>query len=130
MTHHTHDEAATHDEWLDAIESGEGFYLRSPEGDGSLPPRRVCPRSGSTDLTRELLPETGTIETYTVVHVGATKFADDTPYISAVVDFGPVGLTGIVRGVDLDAVGVGDEMTVTVERRETTDDRVVVFRPA
>lgn len=130
MTHHTHDKAATYDEWLDAIESGEAFYLRSPEGHGSLPPRRVCPHSGSTDLSQEPLPETGTIETYTVVHVGATKFDADTPYISSIVDFGPVGLTGVVRGVDLDDVSVGDKMTVTVETRETTDDRLVVFRPA
>ena len=130
MTHHAHDEVATYDEWLDAVESGDGFYLRSPEGHGSLPPRRVCPHSGSTDLTQEPLPETGTVETYTVVHVGATKFADDTPYITAIVGFGPVGLTGVVRGVDLDAIDVGEEMTVTVETRETTDDRLVVFRPA
>ena len=130
MTHHAHDPVATYDEWLDAIESGEGFYLESPEGHGSLPPRRVCPHSGSTDLTRDPLPETGTIETYTVVHVGATKFDDDTPYVSAVVDFGPVAVTGVVRGVDPEAVAVGDEVTVTVETRETTDDRLVVFRPA
>ena len=130
MTHYTHDPVATYDEWLDAIESGEGFYLESPEGHGSLPPRRVCPHSGSTDLTRDPLPETGTIETYTVVHVGATKFDDDTPYVSAVVDFGPVAVTGVVRGVDPEAVAVGDEVTVTVETRETTDDRLVVFRLA
>ncbi|MFW6321147.1 MAG: Zn-ribbon domain-containing OB-fold protein [Halohasta sp.] len=133
MTHHTHpddDRPATYDEWLDAIEAGEGFYLESPDGYGSLPPRRVCPHTGSTDLSQEPLPETGTVETYSVVHVGATAFADDTPYISAVVDFGPVELTGIVRGVDPEAVAVGDEVTVAVETRETTDDRLVVFRPA
>ncbi|MEA1930841.1 Zn-ribbon domain-containing OB-fold protein [Halohasta litorea] len=131
MTDHTLDEeVATYDEWLDAIEAGEGFYLESPEGHGSLPPRRVCPHSGATDLSREPLSETGTVETYTVVHVGATAFDDDTPYISAIVDFGPVELTGVVRGVDLEAVAVGDEVGVTVETRETTDDRLVVFRPA
>ncbi|WP_253738041.1 Zn-ribbon domain-containing OB-fold protein [Halohasta salina] len=130
MTHHIRDEAVTYDEWLDAIDAGEGFYLRSPEGHGSLPPRRVCPHSGSTDLSREPLPETGSIETYTVVHVGATKFDDDTPYVSAVADFGPVAVTGIVRGVDPESVAVGDEVGVTVETRETTDDRLVVFRPA
>ena len=132
MSDHTPlaDDAATYDEWLDAIESGAGFYLRSPEGQGSLPPRRVCPHSGSTDLSQEPLPETGAIESYTVVHVGATTFDDDTPYVSAVVDFGPVELTGIVRGVDPEAVAVGDEVSVTVETRETTDDRLVVFRPA
>jgi len=130
MTHHTHEKAVTYDEWLDAIDAGEGFYLRSPEGHGSLPPRRVCPHSGSTDLKREPLPETGTIETYSIVHVGATTFEDDTPYISAVVDFGAVELTGVVRGVDPEAVAVGDAVGVTVETRETTDDRLVVFRPA
>ena len=130
MTHHTHEKAVTYDEWLDAIDAGEGFYLRSPEGHGSLPPRRVCPHSGSTDLKREPLPETGTIETYSIVHVGATTFEDDTPYISAVVDFGAVELTGVVRGVDPEAVAVGDAIGVTVETRETTDDRLVVFRPA
>lgn len=130
MTEHITEQPATYDEWLDAIENGEAFYLESPAGHGSLPPRRVCPHSGSTELSREPLPEMGTIETYTVVHVAAEKFNDDTPYVSAVVDFGPVALTGILRGVDPEAVAVGDEVSVSVETRETTDDRLVVFRPA
>jgi hypothetical protein len=121
---------ATYDEWIDALDAGEGFYLESPAGYGSLPPRRVCPHTGSTDLTQEPLPETGTVETYSVVHVGATEFADDTPYISAVASFGPVQLTGVLRGVDPEAVDIGDKVSVTVETRDTTDDRLVVFRPA
>ena len=130
MTEHITEQPATYDEWLDAIENGEAFYLESPAGHGSLPPRRVCPHSGSTDLIQEPLPEIGAVETYTVVHVAAEKFNDDTPYVSAVVDFGPVALTGILRGVDPEAVAVGDEVSVSVETRETTDDRLVVFRPA
>ena len=129
MTDHITDQPATYDEWFDAIAAGEAFYLASPEGHGSLPPRRVCPHSGSTELSQQPLPETGTVETYTVVHVAAEKFSDDTPYVSAVVDFGPVALTGVLRGVEPEAVAVGDEVTVTVEPRETTDDRLVVFRP-
>lgn len=131
MTQHLTDEQpATYNEWLDAIAANEGFYLESPEGHGSLPPRRVCPHSGSTDLTQKPLPETGIIETYSVVHVAAETFSEDTPYVNAVVDFGPVGLTGVVRGVDAEQVGVGDEVRVTIETRETTDDRLVVFRLA
>ena len=133
MTDHTtatDDQPATYDEWLDAIAAGEAFYLASPAGHGSLPPRRVCPHSGSTDLTQEPLPETGTVETYTLVHDAAETFSEDTPYVSAVVDFGPVELTGIVRGKEPESVAVGDAVTVTVETRETTDDRLVVFRPA
>jgi len=128
------EQPATYTEWLDAIERGEGFYLESPKGRGSLPPRRVCPHTGSTELARQRLPETGTIETYSVVHVAAPKFADDTPYVSAIADFGAVRLTGILRGVDPatdgdDPVSVGDEVRVTVATRETTADRLVVFDP-
>jgi len=125
---------AGYDEWLDAIDAGEGFYLESLTGVGSLPPRRVCPETGSTDLTRELLPEIGTIDTYSVVHVATPGFDADAPYVSAIASFGPVRITGVVRGVDPDAVGdttdlIGAEVRVTVETRATTDDRLVVLRP-
>jgi len=128
------DQPPSYDEWLDAIDAGEGFYLESPAGVGSLPPRRVCPETGSTALTREPLPEPGTIDTYSVVHVAPPGFADDAPYVSAIASFGPVRLTGVVRGVDPDAVGTGIELIgaavrVTVETRATTDDRLVVFSP-
>ncbi|TQQ81466.1 Zn-ribbon domain-containing OB-fold protein [Halonotius roseus] len=125
------DQPASYDEWLDAIDAGEGFYLESPAGVGSLPPRRVCPETGSTDLTHEPLPEIGTIETYSVVHVATPGFADDTPYISAIADFGPVRITGVVRGVDPETIDdlVGDPVTVSVGTRATTDDRVVVLSP-
>ena len=127
-------EPASYDEWLDAIEADEGFYLESPAGVGSLPPRRVCPETGSTDLTREPLPETGTIETYSVVHVAAPGFTDDTPYVSAIADFGSVRVTGVVRGLDPDAIDgdtdlIDTDVRLTVETRETTDDRLIVLSP-
>ena len=130
----TDGQPASYDEWLDAIDASEGFYLESPAGVGSLPPRRVCPETGSTDLTRQPLPEIGTIETYSVVHVAPPGFADDAPYVSAIADFGPVRITGVVRGVDPDAIDedselIGTEVRVTVETREMTDDRLVVLSP-
>ncbi|ESS08991.1 MAG: putative nucleic-acid-binding protein containing a Zn-ribbon [uncultured archaeon A07HN63] len=125
-------QSASYDAWLDAVAADQGFYLEGPDGTGSLPPRRCCPETGSDDLTREPLPDTGTIDTATVVHVAAPGFADDTPYISAIASFGPVRLTGVVVGVDPDAVGdgslIGETVTVDIETRETTADRLVVFR--
>ncbi|RLM70664.1 nucleic acid-binding protein [Halorubrum sp. Atlit-8R] len=122
-------------EWLDALADGEGFALACPDGHGSLPPRRVCPECGSPDLSREPLRETGTVETYSVVHVPSPRFADDAPYATAVVDFGPTRLTGIVRGdgSDEDAapdVAIGDAVTAAVGERATDGERLVVFRPA
>ena len=89
-----------YDDWLDALEEGEGYYLESPDGYGSLPPRRVCPHTGSTDLSTEPLPNVGSLETFTEVHVPTPRFQDDAPYVTAIADFGPVRLTGVLRGVD------------------------------
>ena len=121
-------------EWLDALADGEGFALVCPDGHGSLPPRRVCPECGSPDLSREPLQETGTVETYSVVHVPSPRFADDAPYATAVVDFGPTRLTGVVRdggaADEAPAVEIGDAVTADVGERATDGERLVVFRPA
>lgn len=120
---------AGYDELLDAIADDDGYYLECENGHGSLPPRRVCPHCGTTDLSETPFPEAMPIETFTVVHVPTPQFADDAPYVTAIVDFGPGRLTGIVRGVDPTDVEFGDRVRPTVERRATTDDRLVVYRP-
>ena len=120
-------------DWLDALADGDGFALVCPDGHGSLPPRRVCPECGSTDLSREPLDETGTVETCTVVHVPSPRFADDAPYVTAVVDFGPTRLTGVVRDGGEDEtpeVAIDDAVTVEAGERVTDGERLVVFRPA
>ncbi|MFB6079866.1 MAG: Zn-ribbon domain-containing OB-fold protein [Haloferacaceae archaeon] len=119
---------AGHDDWLDALAAGEGYYLVCDDGHGSLPPRRVCPRCGGT-LTERDLPPGGRVETYTVVHVGTPDFEGQTPYVTAVADFGEVSLTGLVRGVDPGDVAVGMAVGVDVETNPTTGGRVVVLRP-
>ncbi|WP_050034109.1 Zn-ribbon domain-containing OB-fold protein [Halorubrum halophilum] len=121
-----------YDEWLDALADGEGYALVCPDGHGSLPPRRVCPECGAAALSEGPLAETGTVETYSVVHVAGPRFADDTPYVNAIVDFGPIRLTGVLRGVEpaTEAVAVGDRVAVGVEERATDGEPLVVFRPA
>ena len=117
------------DEWLDAAAEGDAYYLECPEGHGSLPPRRVCPDCGSTDLEEALLPESGEIETFTVTHVPTPAFEDDAPYATAIANFGPVRITGQVVGVDVDAVENGLEVELEVTVSETTGERVLGFSP-
>ncbi|MCY4730158.1 OB-fold domain-containing protein [Natronomonas gomsonensis] len=117
-----------YDNLLDAIEDGEGYYLACPEGHGSLPPRRVCPECGSRDLTDEPLPDAGEVVAATTVSVPGPQFADDAPYVTAIVDFGPVRLTGVVRGTD-EEPGPGFVVGVDVEETTTEGERVVTFRP-
>ena len=117
------------DDFLDAVEEGEAYYLEGPEGDGSLPPRRIDPATGSRELTEEPLPDTGEVVTHTQTHVASPGFADDAPFVVAVAEFGPVKVTGQMRDVDAGDVEIGQEVELGVERSETNDERLVVFYP-
>lgn len=114
------------DDFLDALAAADGYYVECANGHGTLPPRRVCPHCGSTDLSEESLPETGEVLTHTQVHVAAPSFVDDAPYVDAVVDFGPVRLTGQVLAAPED-VAVGSAVEPAVGETETTGERLVVF---
>ncbi len=119
-----------YDDLLDAIENGEPYYLECPEGHGSLPPRHVCPHCGASELSQEDLPETGEVVAHTVVHVPTPRFLDDAPYVTAVVDYGNVRLTGQVRDMEPQDVENGLSVTIGVGRTETDEERVLVFEPA
>jgi uncharacterized OB-fold protein len=114
---------------VDALAEGEGYYIECENGHGTMPPRHVCPECGSRELDEQSLPESGEIETFTVLHATTPAFSDDTPYVTAVVDFGPVGLTGQVRGVDPESVETGMTVTPDIVETETTGDRMIGFRP-
>jgi hypothetical protein len=119
---------AGYDEFLDAVEAGEGYYVACENGHGSLPPRRSCPRCGSPDLSEEPLPDAGTVETFTTTHVAAPSFSARAPYTTAIVDFGPVRLTGVVRA-DPEDVEVGLPVAPSVGHNATTGNRLLTFQP-
>ena len=117
-----------YDDFLDALAEGEPFYLESESGNGYLPPRRIDPESGDREFTEKPLPDTGEILTSTVTHVAGPPFAEDAPYVVAIADFGPVRLTGQVRGVEREAVEIGQAVSATVGTNEA-GERLVVFDP-
>lgn len=117
------------DDWLDALEDDEPYYLECPEGHGSLPPRRVCPDCGATELAEEPLPAVGEIATVTITTVPTPAFEEDAPYATAIADFGPVRVTGQVVGIDLEEIETGLTVEPDVGVSETTGERVVTLRP-
>jgi len=118
-----------YDDWLDAVADGEGYYLECANGHGSLPPRRVCPQCGNRDVTETPLPDSGEVETYTVITVPTPTFEDDAPFVTAIVDFGSVSVTGQVRGVDPEDVETGQIVGIGVDETVTQGNRLVVFEP-
>jgi len=117
-----------YDDFLDALEAGEGYYLECSNGHGLLPPRQVCPHCGDRELTEQPLPETGEIVTHTTVAVPTPQFDDDAPYVTAIVSFGAVRLTGILADVDPEDVEIGQSVSVGVESNATTGERTITFR--
>lgn len=128
MRYDTRDDG--YDDFIDAIEDGEPYYLESPSGDGWLPPRTCDPETGAQELVETDLPETGEVLTHTTTFVSAPAFADDAPYVVAIASFGPVSITGQMRDIEPEDVEIGMTVEIGVDRTETTDDRVIVFRPA
>jgi len=121
---------AGYDDFLDAVEAGEPYYLESPSGNGWLPPREFDPETGERNLSEEDLPETGEILTSTITNVSGPSFADDVPYVVAIAQFGPVRITGQVQGIDHEDVEIGQEVIIGVDTNETEGERLVVFEPA
>lgn len=119
---------AGYDEWIAAIDRGEGYALECSNGHGSLPPRRRCPECGDPNLEERALPDSGTLDTFTTIHVATPEFAEDAPYVVAIVDFGLARLTGQLRGIEDPEIGM--RVGVGVEERETGDEPLLVFRPA
>ena len=119
-----------YDDFIDAVEDGEPFYLESPSGNGWLPPRACDPETGEQELVEKELPETGEILTHTTTYVSGPDFADDAPYVVAIASFGPVNITGQMRDIDPESVEIGQEVEIGVERTQTLDERVLVFYPA
>ena len=117
-----------YDEWVDSLEEG-GFYLDCANGHGSLTPRRVCPECGSRDLSERPLPEAGEVVTFSEIHVAPPAFEGETPYVTAIADFGPVRVTGVLRGVDADAVEIGTAVGVDAADHGGTGRRLVVLEP-
>lgn len=117
------------DDFLDAVEEGNPYYLETADGGAHLPPVSYDPTTGGDPTTREL-PEPGEVLTHTTTHIAAPQFEADTPYVTAVAAFGPVRVTGQMRGIPPEAVEIGQSVTLGVDRSETRNERVLVFEPA
>ncbi|MES3516905.1 MAG: nucleic acid-binding protein [Natronomonas sp.] len=120
---------AGYDDLLDAIEAGEGYCLRCENGHSHLPPRRVCPDCGTQTFEQTPLPDSGSVVVSSKVDVATPAFADDAPYVTAIVAFGDVRINGMLD-VDPDReIDPGFVVGLDVARTETDGERVIVFRP-
>ncbi|AXG06371.1 Zn-ribbon domain-containing OB-fold protein [Haloplanus rubicundus] len=119
------------DSFTDTIESDEQQYLACETcGHGTLPPRRLCPACGSTDLTREPLSKRGKVLSFTEISITIPKFHGETPYTVALVELDEeITLTGQLRDATADDIAIGDAVVLGTEPRDA-GTAVLTFRPA
>lgn len=78
-----------------------------------VPPRPICPKCLSEDLSWVQLGNRGKLLTYTVIHVAPEKFQNMAPYAFGIVELRDgVRLPGIIQGVKHEDLMVGMELEV------------------
>jgi uncharacterized OB-fold protein len=86
-----------------------------------FPPRLVCNGCRGREFTKVTLSPHGTVETFTVIHVAPTGFADQAPYAVGIIKLDDgVRLTAQIVDAELDKLAVGDK--VKLEFRRIQDD--------
>lgn len=89
-------------------------------------PRVACPWCMSRDLRFEDVSGRGVVYSYTTVHRAPAAFADEVPYVVALVDLDEgVRLLSRLVGLAPDAVAIG--MPVQVTFRPLTDEAALPF---
>jgi uncharacterized OB-fold protein len=102
-----------------------------------LPPRLFCPSCNNKTSNWKELSGKGTLSSFSVIHIAGIKYADDVPYIVAIVklDEGP---SVCARLVDVDPlkpeeIHVGDAVQADFEdlQGSTSDEATkrLIFRP-
>jgi hypothetical protein len=86
-------------------------------GEVSFPPRRVCPACGSRKFRTVVLPDHGTVLTFTVIRVAPEEYTDSAPYAVGIVKLadGTKVMMQIVDA-DLDKLAIG--LSVKIEFRK------------
>ena len=90
-------------------------------GEILLPPRPICNKCYSKDLNWVELKRRGKLLTYTIIHVAPKQFETLAPYAVGIVklDDGPQ-LLGMIRGVELDKLKIGINLTIDFEKASST----------
>ena len=92
-------------------------------GEIYFPPRLICPKCRSRSFRKVSLSDEGSLITYTVIRVGPSQFADQTPYAVGIVELdGGVRITAQVVDCDFDKLAIGQRLRIEFRRIQKQGD--------
>lgn len=81
-----------------------------------LPPRPLCDNCFSKEFEWVELPKKGKLLTYTIIHVAPMQFQEMAPYAVGIVQLTEnIRIPGMIRGIALEQIKVGMELTLDFE---------------
>jgi hypothetical protein len=81
-----------------------------------LPPKPMCTHCFSANLKWIKIECSGTLVSYTVIHVAPEQFQSMTPYVVGIVELQDgLRLPGMIRGVEPENVSVGMKLKIDFE---------------
>ncbi len=86
-----------------------------------FPPRLVCNQCRGRKFSKAILAQTGTVETFTVIHVAPAGFGDETPYAVGLVKLDD-GVKIMAQIVDVEPDGPAIGERVRLEFRRVQED--------
>ncbi len=92
-----------------------------------FPPRLVCSECSGRDFSPTKLKESGTIATYTVIHVGPDQFAVETPYVVGIVELDDgVKITSQIIDCSSDEVEIGKKVEIVFRKIQEEGDHGLI----
>lgn len=96
-----------------------------------FPPRSVCPicrRKSIGKMEDHTLTKTGTVETYTIIHVAPPEFEGKEPYAIAIVRMGEgCCVTGEIIDCDFNEIHVGTRVKACFRRIQEDGERGIIY---
>ena len=90
-------------------------------GNTLLPPKPICPKCLTKDLSWVEVKNRGKLLAYTVIHVSPAQFQSMCPYALGIIklDDGP-NLIGMIRGIEISKIKIGMNLTVDYDKNLPT----------
>ena len=86
-------------------------------GEVYFPARLICPKCKSRIFRTVTLNNEGQLLTYTIIRVGPSQFADQTPYAVGIVELdGGVRITTQIADCDFDKLAIGQRLRIEFRR--------------
>jgi uncharacterized protein len=88
-----------------------------------FPPRLVCAPCGSRQFETVKLCDEGQVLTYTVIRVGPSQFADQTPFAVGIIELdGGVRITSQIVDCEFDKLAIGQRVRLEFRRIQKQGD--------